>query len=96
MVFYLVNIGFITLRLSNWSAGPVELMPMVGSRIGVSVLVLGLVQFFNMWLIARYGPDMGRWVSENADHSAAVDHMAIDMAIDHTAAKHQPPSLPMR
>lgn len=59
--FYLVNIGFITLRLGQWPAGPVDLIPTVGSRIGVSVLVLGAMHFFNMWVIARFGRSLGRW-----------------------------------
>lgn len=59
--FYLVNIGFITLRLEHWPAGPVDLIPTVGSRVGVSVLVLGAMHFFNMWLIARFGRSLGRW-----------------------------------
>ena len=59
--FYLINIGFITLRLEHWPAGPIDLIPTVGSRIGVSVLVLGGMHFFNMWLIAKFGRSLGRW-----------------------------------
>ena len=60
--FYLVNIGFITLRLEYWPVGPLDLIPTVGSRVGVSVLALGGMHFLNMWMIAKFGRSLGRWV----------------------------------
>ena len=39
--FYLINLGFIALRLGNWPVEPVALLPYVGSKIGVSLLTLG-------------------------------------------------------
>jgi hypothetical protein len=59
--FYLVNIGFICLRLSAWPAQQVDLVPALGSRIGVSILVLGLMHFFNMLMIARFGRTVSHW-----------------------------------
>jgi hypothetical protein len=59
--FYLVNIGFICLRLSTWPAQQIELIPALGSRIGVSILVLGLMHFLNMLMIARFGKTVSNW-----------------------------------
>lgn len=55
--FYLVNIGFIALALST--AGDVisaeHLMRFLGWYVGIAVLVLGFMHFFNMGAITRYG-----------------------------------------
>lgn len=69
--FYLVNLGFISYRLKGWEAGVVEVIPDVGSRIGVSLLVLGLMHFFNMVLIARFGRTVKDWQQLQADYDAA-------------------------
>ena len=53
--FYLVNIGFICARLDGWSANNLDLIPSVGSKVGTSVLVLGMMHFFNMVMIAKFG-----------------------------------------
>lgn len=63
--FYLVNLGFIALRLGNWPAEPVAMLPYVGSKIGVSLLMLGGMHFFNMAMIARYGRTVSGWVRAN-------------------------------
>src|SRR5690606_41448674 len=60
--FYLVNVGFISYRLGDWQVDTVDLIPEVGSRVGISVLVLGLMHFFNMMLIARLGRAAKDWV----------------------------------
>lgn len=60
--FYLVNLGFVCYRLSGWDAGPVDLVPAVGSRVGITLLVLGAMHFFNMAMIARLGHMVNRWV----------------------------------
>lgn len=62
--FYLVNLGFISYRLGNWQVDTVDLIPEVGSRVGISVLVLGLMHFFNMILIARFGRAVKAWAQE--------------------------------
>ncbi len=62
--FYLVNIGFISYRLGDWQVDTVDLIPEVGSRVGISVLVLGLMHFFNMILIARFGRAVKAWARE--------------------------------
>lgn len=59
--FYLINLGFISYRLGRWpEAG--ALVPEIGMRIGVTLLVLGAMHFFNMLLIARMGQTVNRWL----------------------------------
>lgn len=60
--FYLVNIGFICTRLDGWKAGAIDLIPDVGSRVGLSILVLGAMHFFNMFMIAKFGRTVSSWV----------------------------------
>jgi|SRR5690606_28572866 hypothetical protein len=64
--FYLVNLGFISYRLGNWHVDTVSLIPQVGSRVGISLLVLGLMHFFNMILIARFGRAVRGWARDQA------------------------------
>lgn len=68
--FYLVNLGFISYRLNDWPVDQVNLIPEVGSRIDISLLVLGLMHFFNMLLIARFGRVVKAWAQ---DHGAAEE-----------------------
>src|SRR5436305_1623030 len=55
--FYLVNIGFITLTLSlgNEPTTLTGAMRFLSSKVGLAVLVLGAMHFFNMGAIARFG-----------------------------------------
>jgi len=62
--FYLVNLGFICFRLSGWRLNEINLVPEIGSRIGVTLLVLGAMHFFNMSLIARMGRTVNRWIHD--------------------------------
>ncbi|MDH5823650.1 hypothetical protein QFW77_11690 [Luteimonas sp. RD2P54] len=68
--FYLVNLGFISYRLNDWQVDTVALIPEVGSRVGITLLVLGLMHFFNMVMIARFGRAVGSWAQ---DQAAATD-----------------------
>jgi hypothetical protein len=65
--FYLINIGFIAMRLDGWDAqkAVTSMVPYVGSKIGLSVLVLGGMHFFNMLMIARYGRTVAGWAADN-------------------------------
>jgi hypothetical protein len=60
--FYLVNLGFICFRLEGWKAGAIDLIPDVGSRVGLAILVLGGMHFFNMIMIAKFGRTVSSWV----------------------------------
>lgn len=70
--FYLVNLGFISYRLDGWSVGTVDLIPEVGSRVGITLLVLGAMHFFNMAMIARMGRTVNSWVEEAGMRGEAV------------------------
>jgi hypothetical protein len=74
--FYLVNIGLICYRLQGWSlgAGGAGLIPDVGSRIGLSVLALGAMHFFNMFMIAKFGKIVSGWVSVRENMSGDKVH----------------------
>lgn len=62
--FYLVNIGFITLTLSlgreptSWP----EAIRFLSSKVGLAVLVLGGMHFFNMSAIAHFGRKVNEWL----------------------------------
>jgi hypothetical protein len=66
--FYLVNLGFIAIALS--AAGTVkdapELMRFLGWYVGLAVLVLGGMHFFNMGAVTRHGKKVAEWVHNQA------------------------------
>jgi hypothetical protein len=77
--FYLVNIGFIGVRMSGWEADKAvyEMIPYVGSKVGLSVLVLGAMHFFNMVMIASFGRRVSGWAQLNdATLARAARHVA--------------------
>ena len=64
--FYLVNVGFITLTLSI-GAEPTtlpEAIRFLSSKVGLAVLVLGGMHFFNMSAIAHFGRKVNAWVMD--------------------------------
>ena len=61
--FYLVNLGLVCLRLDGWWVAGGNAVVDVVSRIGVTLLVLGLMHFFNMLLIARMGRMVENWMA---------------------------------
>jgi hypothetical protein len=65
--FYLVNIGFITLTLSLGSEPQTvpDAVRFLSSKVGLAVLVLGAMHFFNMGAIAQFGRKVNGWLAEN-------------------------------
>ena len=64
--FYLVNIGFITLTLSLGDE-PVtftDAIRFLSSKVGLAVVVLGAMHFFNMGAIAQFGRKVNTWLAE--------------------------------
>lgn len=64
--FYLVNIGFITLTLSL-GAEPTtvtETIRFLSNKVGLAVMVLGAMHFFNMGAIAQFGRKVNGWLFE--------------------------------
>lgn len=64
--FYLVNIGFITLALSlgDEPTTMTGAMRFLSGKVGLAVLVLGAMHFFNMGAIAQLGRKVNGWVGE--------------------------------
>lgn len=69
--FYLVNIGFITLTLSIGAepATTADAIRFVSGKVGLAVIVLGGMHFFNMGAIAQFGRKVNGWF---ADRQGAV------------------------
>ncbi len=71
--FYLINIGFITLTLSL-GAEPKTLTDAIrflSGKVGLAVLVLGAMHFFNMSAVAHFGRKVNRWLHD-ADRPAQI------------------------
>lgn len=64
--FYLINIGFITLTLSLGSepTTATETIRFLSSKVGLAVLVLGAMHFFNMGAIAHFGRTVEGWFEQ--------------------------------
>ncbi|HSJ79068.1 MAG TPA: hypothetical protein VK913_10090 [Erythrobacter sp.] len=64
--FYLVNLGWILLTL-RFGASPetaADMIRFLSTKIGVVVVALGLMHFFNMNAIAKFGRKVGAWFRE--------------------------------
>lgn len=65
--FYLVNIGFITLTLSL-GREPVtytETIRFLSAKVGLAVIVLGGMHFFNMGAISHFGRKVNNWLTDS-------------------------------
>ena len=64
--FYLVNIGFITLTLSlgNEPQTLPQAIRFLSAKVGLAVIVLGAMHFFNMGAIAQFGRKVNAWLNE--------------------------------
>src|SRR5437764_9736780 len=72
--FYLVNIGFITLTLSTGTEPHTwpEMIRFLSGKVGLAVIVLGVMHFFNMHAIARFGRKVSDWLVEGQAYRAAA------------------------
>lgn len=70
--FYLVNIGFITLTLSLGTEPTTvpEAIRFLSSKVGLAVIVLGAMHFFNMGAIAQFGRKVNGWLADQAPVTA--------------------------
>ncbi|WP_439571014.1 hypothetical protein [Sphingomonas sp.] len=71
--FYLINLGFITLTLSLGSEPTTvpEAIRFLSSKVGLAVIVLGAMHFFNMGAIAQFGRKVNSWLTHEARPMAA-------------------------
>jgi hypothetical protein len=69
--FYLVNIGFITLALSlgNEPTTTPEAIRFLSSKVGLAVVVLGGMHFFNMGAVAHFGRTVEGWFAARPKHA---------------------------
>jgi hypothetical protein len=72
--FYLVNIGFITLTLSLGTEPQTltDAIRFLSSKVGLAVIVLGAMHFFNMSMIAQFGRKVNSWLHDHAKASHAA------------------------
>jgi len=72
--FYLVNIGFITLTLSNGTEPQTwpQTIRFLSGKVGLAVIVLGGMHFFNMHAIAKFGRKVSDWLIEGQAYRMAV------------------------
>ena len=77
--FYLVNLGWIllTLQFGDAPATLADMIRFLSSKIGLVVVVLGLMHFFNMNAIAKFGRKVGEWLyQEKMEKLARQDDLA--------------------
>ena len=66
--FYLVNLGWIllTLRFGSEPQNLAGVLEFLSGKVGLVVVVLGAMHFFNMNAIAKFGRKVGQWLREDA------------------------------
>ena len=64
--FYLVNLGWIllTLRFGASPESAADVIRFLSTKIGLVVVALGMMHFFNMNAIAKFGRKVGHWFRE--------------------------------
>lgn len=62
--FYLMNLGFIllTLQLGDEPQTVPDTIRFLATKVGLAVMVLGAMHFFNMSSIAKYGRKVAGWI----------------------------------
>jgi hypothetical protein len=72
--FYLMNIGFITLTLSLGTEPTTypEAIRFLSAKVGLAVVVLGAMHFFNMSAISRFGRKVNAWLTDAGAASYAA------------------------
>lgn len=64
--FYLMNIGFITMTL-QYGGEPTDwpsTIRFLSGKVGLAVLLIGVMHFFNMHMIAKFGRRVSDWLAE--------------------------------
>lgn len=66
--FYLVNLGWIllTLRFGSEPQNLAGMIQFLSGKIGLVVVALGCMHFFNMNAIAKFGRKVGQWLREDS------------------------------
>lgn len=66
--FYLVNLGWIllTLQFGSEPQSVADMFRFLSTKLGIVVVVLGAMHFFNMNAIAKFGRKVGQWLREDS------------------------------
>lgn len=69
--FYLINIGFITLTLSLGAEPHTfpDAIRFLSGKVGLAVVVLGAMHFFNMGAIAHFGRKVNGWLGDQHERT---------------------------
>ena len=72
--FYLVNLGFIAIALSfaDEPQTAVEVVRFLAWKVGIAILVLGFMHFFNMNAVTRYGQKVADWIHNRIEWEGAL------------------------
>ena len=84
--FYLMNLGFIFLAL-QFGEPPATVPDMIvflSSKVGLAVVVLGAMHFFNMHAIATFGRKVAGWLREG---NYWQDRIKAQQAVDDAALR---------
>jgi hypothetical protein len=73
--FYLINLGYVALalRLSERPGDPASAIEMLSGKIGLVLLVVGVMHFFNVFVIAKLGRRLSRFLHVRDEPEAPVE-----------------------
>jgi hypothetical protein len=79
--FYLVNLGWIllTLRFGSEPQNLAEVLEFLSGKVGLVIVVLGAMHFFNMNAIAKFGRKVGQWLREDAGEAAIEPRAGVEL-----------------
>lgn len=72
--FYLINLGYVSLalRFGTRPTDLVEAIEYLSTKVGLALIVLGAMHFFNMYVIANWGRNAARWTETKGRNGNAV------------------------
>ena len=84
--FYLINIGYVTLALKygDKPSTAVESIEFLSTKVGLVLVVLGAMHFFNMYVITRAGQALTKrmpWAVERRDNSRVAKEDPTDRVL---------------
>lgn len=73
--FYLINLGYVALalRLSQHPGDPATAIEMLSAKIGLVLLVVGVMHFFNVFVIAKLGRRLSRFLHPQEEPAAPAE-----------------------
>lgn len=73
--FYLINLGYVALalRLSERPGDTPAAMEMLSTKVGLVLLVVGVMHFFNVFVIAKLGRRLSRFLHPQEEPAAPAE-----------------------